>query len=96
MLLKILRVFLDLRGCIDSFIFAGRSMGGRAAAELATRLSAESSFILGVFCLSYPLHRPKRFNELRISHLIHLNLPVLFISGTKDTMCRIDFNGGYN
>ena len=65
-------------------------MGSRVAAELATHQSEESTFILGVFCLSYPLHKPKCFNELRISHLIHLNVPVLFITGTKDAMCRMD------
>ena len=65
-------------------------MGGRVAAELATRHPAENPFVLGVFCVSYPLHPPRRFKELRVSHLIHLNLPVLFVSGTNDPMCRID------
>ena len=65
-------------------------MGSRVAAELATRQSDEPPFILGVFCHSYPLHPPKRFNELRVSHLLHLNLPVLFVNGTKDSMCRMD------
>lgn len=65
-------------------------MGGCAAAELASRQSTEDPFILGVFCLSYPLHWPRHFKDLHISNLNNLNLPVLFISGTKDTKCRID------
>ena len=65
-------------------------MGGRVSAELATLQPTDSPFILGVFCFSYPLHKSKQYKELRISHLIHLNVPVLFISGTKDDMCRMD------
>ena len=65
-------------------------MGGRVAAELATNYTTEDDFIWGVFCLSYPLHPPKRFNELRVAHVIHLNLPILFVSGTNDAMCRMD------
>ena len=65
-------------------------MGARVAAELATSRLQGDSFLLGVMCLSYPLHRPKCFSELRVSHVIHLGLPVLFISGTKDAMCRMD------
>ena len=70
--------------------FTGRSMGGRVAAEVATNYTTEDDFIWGIFCLSYPLHPPKRFNELRVAHVIHLNLPILFVSGTNDAMCRMD------
>jgi len=76
----------NVKGCV----IGGRSMGGRVAAELATLQPTDSPFILGVFCYSYPLHRPKQYKELRVSHLIHLNVPVLFISGTKDDMCKMD------
>ncbi|XP_065058370.1 testis-expressed protein 30-like isoform X2 [Rhopilema esculentum] len=75
-----------VKGCI----VGGRSMGGRVAAELATLHGKEDPFVLGVFCLSYPLHRPKRYNDLRVAHLIHLSVPVMFVSGTKDPMCRMD------
>ncbi len=64
-------------------------MGARVAAELAT-IGTHDGFVLGVLCLSYPLHRPRRQEELRISHVIHLRVPVLFISGTRDLMCRTD------
>ena len=65
-------------------------MGARVAAEVCTTSTLTGDFILGVACLCYPLHRPKKFTELRISHLIHLGVPVLIINGTEDSMCRMD------
>jgi len=77
---------IPVRGCI----VGGRSMGGRVAAELVTSDPDAGIFILGVACISYPLHKPKQYTEQRISHLIHLKMPVLMISGTDDQMCRVD------
>ena len=62
----------------------------RVAAELATISNLTNQFIFGVACLSYPLHPPRKFCELRMSSLIHLGIPVLFVSGTKDPQCRKD------
>ena len=61
----------------------GRSMGARAASMAATD---ETTHLVLV---SYPLHTDKDFRDQ-----ILLNLPpsvkVIFISGTKDTMCDLD------
>eukprot|EP00794_Sanderia_malayensis_P019910 gene19910-21856_t len=90
--LELLRLHDDfkVKGCI----VAGRSMGARVAAELATVYAEEQShnlgFILGCICLSYPLHRPRQHRDLRVSHVNHLSVPALFISGTRDEMCRKD------
>lgn len=65
-------------------------MGARVAAEVATHSSLTKDFVYGLVCLSYPLHPPRRPTELRISALLHLGIPVLFTSGTKDTFCRKD------
>lgn len=65
-------------------------MGARVAAELATISNLTNQFIFGVVCLSYPLHPQRRTHELRMSSIIHLGVPVLFVSGTKDTFCRRD------
>jgi len=32
----------------------------------------------------YPLHPPKKPDKLRVEHLMNINVPCLFISGTKD------------
>lgn len=75
---------------IKMCIIAGRSMGARVAAEVASNSSLTTNFIFGVACLSYPLHPPRKTSELRVSSLLHLGLPALFISGRKDPYCRPD------
>ncbi|EDO48462.1 predicted protein [Nematostella vectensis] len=79
---------------VQKCIVAGRSMGARVAAELATQSCLTNRLIFGVACLSYPLHPPKRTSELRVSSLLHLGIPVLFVSGTHDPMCRMDLMEG--
>lgn len=65
-------------------------MGARVAAEVASNSSLTIDFVYGVACLSYPLHPPRKTSELRVSPLLHLGVPVLFISGRKDSFCRTD------
>ena len=65
-------------------------MGARVAAEVASNSSLTTDFVYGVACLSYPLHPPRKTSEPRVSPLLHLGVPVLFISGRKDPFCRAD------
>ncbi|XP_073249400.1 testis-expressed protein 30-like [Porites lutea] len=71
-------------------VIAGRSMGARVAAEVGSNSSLTTDFVYGVACLSYPLHPPRKTSERRVSPLLHLGVPVLFISGRKDPFCRAD------
>jgi len=41
--------------------------------------------VSGLIFLGYPLHPPGKQDQLRDQHLYQINLPMLFISGTKDT-----------
>ncbi|GFY66019.1 testis-expressed protein 30 [Trichonephila inaurata madagascariensis] len=71
----------------------GRSMGARAAVliTLDTDYLQNSSVfkkILGVICLSYPLHKAGNTSDLRDEPLKKSKLPVFFLSGTKDEMCE--------
>jgi predicted alpha/beta-hydrolase family hydrolase len=64
-------------------------MGARVAAEIASTLDQHNkNFIIGVLCLSYPLHPPQKTTEQRLSSILPLRIPTLFLSGTKDSMCR--------
>ena len=66
-------------------------MGGRVATEIASVLDAQyKRFVIGLLCLSYPLHPPNKFKEQRISSIISVRVPTFFVSGTHDTMCRVD------
>ena len=40
--------------------------------------------VRGVICISYPLHPPKKPNQLRVEHFPRIKVPTLFVSGTRD------------
>lgn len=72
---------------VQGFVLAGRSMGARVAAQVASNKTGDSC-IYGVACISYPLHAAGKLNELRTSHLLGLTRPVFIMNGTKDEMCQ--------
>lgn len=61
-------------------VIGGRSMGGR----MCTMAIADALDVRAVVCVSYPLHPPKKPLELRTAHLPRLNVPSLFIGGSRD------------
>ncbi len=62
-------------------LLGGHSYGGRQSAMLA---AAEPSLVDGLLLLSYPLHPPRRPEELRTKHFPLLRTPALFVHGTRD------------
>ena len=58
----------------------GRSMGGR----ICSMAVADGLTALAVVLISYPLHPPGRPDRMRTEHLSRLDLPCLFLSGTRD------------
>jgi predicted alpha/beta-hydrolase family hydrolase len=67
-------------------IIGGKSMGGRVASYIA----GDTPGVDGLVFLGYPLHPPGKPDQLRDEHLYALKLPMLFISGTKDTFAGRD------
>ena len=64
----------------SSIVLGGRSMGGRICSmAVAGGLPAA-----GLVLICYPLHPPGKPEKLRTEHLPSVNVPCLFISGTKD------------
>ena len=59
----------------------GHSYGERQASILA---AAEPGLIDRLLLLSYPLHPPRRPDELRTGHFPELKTPALFVHGTRD------------
>src|SRR5205807_989794 len=70
----------------DRLVLGGRSMGGRMCA-LAY---AEWLPALGLALVSYPLHPPGKPEKSRTEHLSSLEVPCLFVSGTKDAFGTVD------
>ena len=63
-----------------SLVLGGRSMGGR----MCSMAVAEGLPAAGLALISYPLHPPGREDKLRIEHFPALDVPCLFVSGTRD------------
>jgi predicted alpha/beta-hydrolase family hydrolase len=65
----------------------GHSYGGRQASMLA---ATEPDLVGRLLLLSYPLHPPQRPGELRTAHFPQLQIPALFVHGTRDGFGSID------
>ena len=63
-----------------SLALGGRSMGGR----MCSMAVAEGLPARALVLISYPLHPPGKPESLRVDHFPQLDVPCLFVSGTKD------------
>jgi uncharacterized protein len=68
----------------DRLVLGGRSMGGRIASMVAGDAD-DPVPALGLALLGYPLHPPGRADRLRVEHFPRLTMPVLFVSGSRDS-----------
>jgi len=59
----------------------GHSYGGRQSTMLCTD---RPGLVEGLLLLSYPLHPPRKPDQLRVQHLPKLQTPTLFVHGTRD------------
>lgn len=73
-------------GCRRMFL-GGHSYGGRQATILC---AAEPDLVAGLLLLSYPLHPPRKPAQLRVQHLPRLQVPALFVHGTRDPFGTIE------
>jgi predicted alpha/beta-hydrolase family hydrolase len=65
----------------------GHSYGGRQTAMSAAE---DQSLADGLLLLSYPLHPPKRPDQLRTAFFPNLKTRALFVHGTKDPFASIE------
>ena len=65
----------------------GHSYGGRQASMLAAE---EPGLIDALLLLSYPLHPPRKPNQLRTAHFPKLQTPAMFVSGSRDPFGSLD------
>lgn len=70
----------------EPVVMAGRSMGGR----MATYLAAEGAPCRGLVLYAYPLHPAGKPERLRADHLPSVPVPMLFFTGSRDSMARLD------
>jgi predicted alpha/beta-hydrolase family hydrolase len=65
---------------VSALVLGGRSMGGR----MCSMAVAEGLPAAGLVLISYPLHPPGRPDRERSEHFPGLEVPCLFVSGTRD------------
>ena len=77
------------RSLCDSIplIAGGRSFGGRMTSQ-AQALEPLPG-VLGLAFLGFPLHPPRKPSEARASHLDDVDVPMLFLQGTRDELASL-------
>jgi uncharacterized protein len=65
---------------IGHLVIGGKSLGGRIASQIA----AAGADVEGLIFLGYPLHPPGKQDQLRAKHLQKINVPMLFVQGSRD------------
>jgi uncharacterized protein len=78
----------DLTSRRHARIFVGgHSYGGRQATMLAAE---DPGLVDGLLLLSYPLHPPRKPEQLRTSHFPKITTRALFVHGTRDPFATIE------
>ncbi|MCC6438536.1 MAG: alpha/beta hydrolase fold domain-containing protein [Acidimicrobiales bacterium] len=70
----------------DQVLLGGRSMGGR----MCSMAVAEGLGAAGLVLLGYPLHPPRKPEQLRTAHFGAIGVPCLFVSGTRDDFATVE------
>ena len=71
-----------MRDAVDGVVaVGGHSYGGRQASMLAAE---QPGLIDALLLLSYPLHPPKKPEQLRTAHFSEWRTPALFVHGARD------------
>ena len=70
----------------ETIVAAGKSMGGRVAAQMVAEGLLPVSHLI---FLGYPLHQPGKKEKLRDSYFDRIETPMLFFAGTRDSLCDL-------
>ena len=66
----------------------GHSFGGRMTSLAAAEAPLEG--VQGLIFFAFPLHAPGKASNERAAHLPDITIPMLFLSGTRDTFMTLD------
>jgi predicted alpha/beta-hydrolase family hydrolase len=73
----------------ERLVLGGRSMGGRYC-SMVVGADDDPLPALGLLMLSYPLHAAGKPEKPRTEHFPEIRVPVLFVSGTRDSLAGQD------
>ena len=84
---QVINAVMEKTGVKRKQIFlSGKSMGGR----YATILTSKEDLYAGIILFGYPLHAPGKPDKPRFGHLKVIHEPMLFIQGTRDSLCQLN------
>jgi predicted alpha/beta-hydrolase family hydrolase len=69
-------------------IAGGKSFGGRMTSQTQAKASLQG--VCGLAFLGFPLHPAGRPTQDRGEHLFDIQIPMLFLQGTRDTLAALD------
>ena len=69
-------------------IAGGKSFGGRMTSQAQARAPLQG--VHGLAFLGFPLHSAGRPSRDRGAHLFDVQIPMLFLQGTRDTLASLD------
>lgn len=69
-------------------IAGGKSFGGRMTSQAQAREPLPG--VRGLVFLGFPLHAPGRPSTTRAEHLASVDVPMLFLQGTRDEFAQLD------
>lgn len=69
-------------------VAGGKSMGGRITSQAQSGTALPG--VRGVAFLGFPLHPPGRPDTKRARHLAGVDLPMLFLQGTRDRLAELE------
>lgn len=75
--------------CPKLLVFgSGKSFGGRMTSTAASEGLIQN--IKGIVFFGFPLHAPGKPSNERAEHLYNVNVPMLFLQGTRDALASLD------
>ncbi|MFZ1952892.1 MAG: alpha/beta family hydrolase [Pseudolabrys sp.] len=69
-------------------IGGGKSFGGRMTSQTQAKTSLQG--VRGLAFLGFPLHPAGHPSQNRAEHLFEVQIPMLFLQGTRDTLASLD------
>jgi hypothetical protein len=69
-------------------IAGGKSFGGRMTSQAQAKAPLKG--VCGLAFLGFPLHPAGRPSQERAAHLFDVQIPMLFLQGTRDTLASLD------
>lgn len=69
-------------------IAGGKSMGGRMTSQLLAK--KPDAAVKGIAFVGFPLHQPGKPSTERAVHLQNVQVPMLFLQGTRDSLANLE------